>query len=74
MEQMTVFLVAQPSVVLQQLAEGSAAALDPCLCGGGWCWLAWQQGGSGRRGGCVYAGELERFKKICLGGEEGAWL
>lgn len=75
-EQMTVFLVAKPSVLLQQLTEGSAAAHDACVCfcGGGWCWLAWQEGVSGRRGGCVCAGELKCFKQICLGGEEGSWL
>lgn len=41
-EQMTVFLVAKPSVLLQQLTEGSAIALDLCVCvfvgvaGAGW--------------------------------------
>lgn len=41
-EQMTVFLVAKPSVLLQQLTEGSAAALDLHACvfagvaGAGW--------------------------------------
>lgn len=50
-EQMTVFLVAKPSVLLQQLTEGSAAALDLHACvfagvaGAGWRGRREYQGG-----------------------------
>lgn len=54
---MTAFLVAKPSVLLRQLAEGPATpsvSARVCFCVGAWRWLAWREGVAGRRGGWMY--------------------
>lgn len=77
-ERMTVFLVAKPSVLLQQLTEGSAVALDLHACvfvwvaGAGWCGRREYRGGG--EDVCVLGNKLRCFEQICLGGVEESWL
>lgn len=69
-EQMTVFLVAKPSVLLQQLTEGSV-----CVFLRGWLVLAGVAGGSaGRRGGCVCVRWGTRMLRANLLGRGGGKL
>lgn len=76
---MTAFLVAKPSVLLRQLAEGPATpsvSARACFCVGAWRWLAWREGVAGRRGGmdgCTL-GKPVVWSKFAWGREEGSWL